>query len=203
MNTASRLNTIAPMKYATLRQGEKHLCTVVLNELGKQKLFGFFGPESYVADYVRYYGHLTDQRLILEPLPYTDLENTIMGAVVAVGTAYSPGVAYSQGLQLSLAKKAMRDSDGKYAAFPLHKLDVSLIDFWLGKLANYLCFKFTGQEEMCFSVVPYSPNNFLSVNLNIKENLAFPKEFLAYIQEVIADCKLKHSNDQGIKELSI
>lgn len=197
MDIGSGLKTVVPLKYATLEGNENHICTVVLSELVKQKVFTFFGPEIYQSNYVRYYGHLTNQRLILEFFPYTDLENKVFGGLSKFAKVYSPGVGFSTAIQLDLAKRTMSKSDNKWMAFPLDKIDVNLIDW---KVARYVRLGTNGQEDMYFSVYPWKAN--MLTSFNIKENWAFPEEFLIYLKKVIEAHKLTQNQMNSPKPSS-
>ena len=45
---------------------ERYFGSITFEGMNQSKMFGFFGPTTYIANYVRYYVHLTSKRLILE-----------------------------------------------------------------------------------------------------------------------------------------
>ncbi|HOC60962.1 MAG TPA: hypothetical protein PKN70_13485 [Smithellaceae bacterium] len=66
-----------------LDSNEVHLGSVTFLGMNQSKMFGFFGPTTYIANYVRYYVHLTSKRLILEDVTTTGVRTDTAEGKVA------------------------------------------------------------------------------------------------------------------------
>lgn len=118
-----------PLQHASLDVGEKHICTVVLNEVAPEKMFGIFGPTLYQSTQLRYHGHLTNKRLILEVYPYGGLEKIAIKAALTFLKSTAPGVGHARALQNKMATAIMSDSQGKWFAFVLNVVEMSLFEY--------------------------------------------------------------------------
>jgi hypothetical protein len=184
MSTPSDLTTIVPLNHAKLEHDESHLSSVILNQVKKQKMFLIAGPTAYAFNQIRYYGHLTDRRLILEIYPYNNLENLVIKATLALGKKFAPGTAFGAKMSMNKANTVMRDPEGNWISLPYNLISVDFVKS-LG-IAKFLRIQMSVSEvELYFQVGP--------VDSKLIARKDFIDDFLAFIQGLIKKSKKKAS----------
>jgi hypothetical protein len=157
------LSNKLPFKHATIENDEKHICTIVMNEAIAEKMFGFFGPILYQNSGMRYHGHLTNKRLILEVYPYSGIENIAMKAALTILKSNAPGAGHARSAQLKLAKAAMEDPkaamedpNGKWLSFTHEVVNISLFKYnVVGLLPKKLIrLNIEGLQDRFFFITP-------------------------------------------------
>ena len=184
---SSHITEVIPLSFAQLDLNEHVLCSVILNEVVPVKMFILFGPVAYQQNYIRYHGHLTEKRLILEIFPYSSTENIIFKSVLTIGKYMSPNFALGQSAQYSLAKIAMNNHDLQVISIPYSDiLSVEIVKS-LG-IGKYVKVKRKNQDVLFFNVFMCGASDMDIRNITPsqwKANYSFIGEFIDYFQGLL------------------
>lgn len=181
-----RLTTTVPLEFATLEPEERALCSVILYEVAPVKMFALFGPVTYQQNYIRYHGHLTTERLILEIMPYTAAESLAVKATSFVGKYASPAQATALGAQFALAKLAMSDPDRRVLSIPYGDIaSVELVKS-LG-IGKHVKIRRRGQDDLCFNVSSTGSAELTLDPAQWKRNYEFTDDFVEYVRTLVRE----------------
>jgi hypothetical protein len=166
------LSAKQPFKYTTLQPGEQQFCTVLMLHRELRRVLLVVGPKIAPWDtQVRFHGHLTNQRLVLEVSPYKGLEKAAIRVAATVMGKLNPSTFLShQKRQFKRANRMMSDPSWQCLSFPYSALSVRMHKY-VG--IHYVGIRAPGKSaELVFQVLP------LESGPSFKENLRFTQDLI-------------------------
>ncbi len=191
---SSKITEVIHPTFAQLNPNEHVLCSVILNEVTPVKMFRFFGPIIYQLNYIRYYGHLTEQRFIMEVFPYSFAENLSMKLIMTAAKYSCDNVPYAVGLsqyaQYKLAQAAMNDPNLRVISnYYSDILSVEIINSL--RIGKYFKVQRKNQNDLFFIVYRCKTSmNIKDFTLSqLKANFSLANDFCDFFQSLVKKTK--------------